>query len=94
MNINVTSSDFQGSDYKEPTKTVTVNVLASDFDNNYHMNLARDLKGCPIIRALERAGVDVGEGYSMTQVAEADMKVLDMFNDKLPIEDFSFEITL
>jgi hypothetical protein len=92
--MDIIPADFQGSDYKEPSKTVTVTVLASDFHNNHHMNTARDLTGCPVIRALIRAGVDIEDGYCTSEVSKADMRVLRMFHGTLPVEDFSFEINL
>lgn len=71
-------------------KTVTVNVLASDFENNYHMNL----EGCPVILALKRVGIDSEKGYNYLSVSDADFKVCQMFTGKIPIEDFSFQIEL
>jgi hypothetical protein len=79
----------------------TINVLASDFENNSYNNAACDMSGCPLQRAYMRAGVvDLGEGYTLIFdpqegiTGQADDKVIQMFRGIIPIEDFSFEIEI
>lgn len=79
----------------------TIYVLASDFEGNRFCNLNVE-DGCPMQRAFKRSGLDLGkDGYYNTSqyfqqrsTREADFKVCKMFYNSVPIEDFSFEITL
>jgi hypothetical protein len=82
-------------------KKVKITVLASDFEGNDYMNVS-DENGCPLTRAFQRAGIhdwyqDVPGYKALDEKIDAahlsiDLRVRDMFNKKLPIEDFSFEI--
>lgn len=78
---------------------VTVNVLASDFKDNYYCNLSDDMDGCPLQRAFIRAGlVKEGESYKSLPRSvfhwdhPAETKVVAMFEGLIPVEDFSFTV--
>lgn len=71
----------------------TIKVLASDFENNNYQNCKDGLEGCPLIRALHRIGIHHRGNYGKIP-EEVRYKVIRMFDNKIPIEDFSFEIEM
>jgi hypothetical protein len=81
-------------------RKVTINVLASDFENNRYLNCSLGSDGCPLQRAFIRAGVFSEYKGSYQNYLDFnggslyEEKVQYMFKGDIPIEDFSFEITL
>lgn len=76
-------------------KKVIINVLASDFVNNSFTNAEPGLDGCPLERAFTRAIPDKKCHYVLLVPFDniVEDKVIDMFYERQPIEDFSFDIS-
>lgn len=72
----------------------TINVLASDFENNYFHNLCKGEEGCPIERAITRENVTWCQVSNQGDFFLAHQRVLGMFKGKEEIRDFSFEVTI
>jgi hypothetical protein len=80
-------------------KKVLITVLAEDFEDNSYFNYKKTMKGCPLQRAYMRAGlVKKGQGYTELSYhncsAPHEFKVIHMFDGKIPIEDFTFELEI
>lgn len=80
-------------------KKVTVNILASDFENNSFFNMERE-NGCPMQRAFKRTGLYLGKEdfyntssyFKQEIVRKADTRVCRMFMHMETVEDFSFKV--
>ena len=82
-------------------KTVTINILASDFKNNNFFNFKEGIEGCPMERGLVRAGIkDPGWNNLIVNIPNqepfdlAHKKIFEMFHSYIPIQDFSFELQI
>lgn len=70
-------------------------VLASDFINNDFNNVKTDGTGCPLLRALNRAGFEGNNAHHVYWQILEDIqnKVIDMFNGDEEKQDFTFKMT-
>jgi len=73
---------------------VQVHILAEDFVNNDFYNTKDGLEGCPLSRALFRAGLEWDVIYEYPQVDKAHSRILNMFDKDEPIESFTIEIPI